>query len=81
MDDLISRESLLKKAEYHAAPFEDVLCVTYDDVLNSPSVDAAEVVRCKHCKYWDKHNNLINECQVFKTRTANHFYCGSGREK
>ena len=37
------------------------------EIINAPTVDAVEVVRCKDCKHWQPiHEHILHmECQIF----------------
>lgn len=65
-------------------------CVMFRDAIdNAPTVDAVEVVRCKDCKYCDKHTycdgreyygcGCISPCD-YPEVDLNH-YCGYGESR
>ena len=61
----------------------------YDVIENVPSVDAAEVVRCKDCKHWgasDIHSTIRpnnRRCRgiIGKMYTEPDYYCAYGERK
>ena len=79
MADYIDREELkkvIREDEYSSNALNML-----DDILSMPSVDAVEVTRCEYCKHWDKHNNLINQCEVHQKNTGKFYFCASGVKK
>ena len=68
---LIDREELLKTLDsyeltkwYHG----DLITIIFD----APTVDAVEVVRCKDCKYYNKHLALEPFCEYLTDKLG---YC------
>lgn len=49
-------------------------------ILNAPTVDAVQVVRCVDCRYWDKTDTErgLCLCTVHDTRTRPEWYCWAG---
>ena len=83
MDDLISRQALLRDIEkYHLS---DGMFQHWVEV--QPSIDAVEVVRCKDCKYQDKGENESESWNVCNYRPWLYFsiddddYCSNGERK
>ena len=74
MARLIDADALIPKIchacnmEFSDAPCEPSDCRIRHVVMNAPTVDAVEVVRCKECKHWhhdigwcDKHSHFVDE--------------------
>ena len=50
--EYIERNDLIKNLNYFAAEHYSVL--VNDLIMKQPTIDVAEVVRCRDCKYYDK---------------------------
>ena len=70
--------------DYEACMLE----ISGDDIMNAPTIDAVEVVRCGECQYYDEDNN---ECDLLlmvgEERKTNEIimfpddYCSWGERK
>lgn len=59
-------------------------CCYYDLIMESPTVDAVEVVRCKDCKAWGKSpwGHFPNGwCKIHGRHRDPDYYCASGVRK
>ncbi len=81
MADYIDREELLKK-HMHFVKGEEfnlnrpVAVVKTKDILNMPSIDTIEIVRCKDCKYRSKAKPYF--CMKFsEIDTEEYHFCTS----
>ena len=66
--ELIDRSSLLEKAkkyEFWNGALYQWHCVDVKDIVNAPTVDAVEVVRCKDCLFARKNDDyrLFYNCE------------------
>lgn len=92
MDDLISREALLKS-------FDIAWMVEYDEtgcgvskraipvatIEAAPAVDAVPVVRCRECKHWGTgycaETDAIKVCEYAKYMVGGNGYCVYGERR
>lgn len=51
------------------------------DVVNAPTIDAVEVVRCKDCKYSDDWCGSLRCNIVAKNFVSKNWFCASGERK
>lgn len=72
--------------EYGADGRSDDVNVIYGMIINAPTVDAVEIVRCRDCKWWWKewetctHENLVDGNTCATTFKADDF-CSYGEKK
>ena len=53
-------------------------------IMDAPTVDAVEVVRCKDCKHWNKRYETKGIClkhNSIVTFTSPEFYCACGERR
>lgn len=50
-------------------------------IVDAPSVDVVEVVRCKNCKYWLKNKHDKPLCTCIDRVTYGTDYCSYGEEQ
>ena len=76
--------------ETHLCSLEDPVCGAVQCIVEAPTIDAVEVVRCKDCKYYrpGKHFTDINFCQRLPyyaqkggLNTADDDFCSYGERK
>ena len=79
--DLISRNALLKKKWDADTRCEYVQVVDVGDILKASTVVATPMVRCKECRYWERHNNTsLGNCYhgIYagsNPRTSENYFC------
>lgn len=62
--------------------FAKVICKF--SLLDAPTVDAVEVVRCKDCQKWFRHTQVDRErgdCRRYQTTKHENGYCDRGERK
>lgn len=52
--------------------------VSIKDVADAPTIDAVPVVRCRDCKWYDKHDK---RCKVWNHGVLSIGYCYRGEER
>lgn len=57
--------------------------VCYADIVNAPTVDAVEVVRCESCEFYGKGFGKVENCLLFPglVGPGPEDYCSYGRRK
>ena len=55
-----------------------ICCQTVTDLLDFPTVDAVEVVRCKNCKWY---NPEFEVCEFWHGARHPEHFCGEGERK
>ena len=66
--------------QYHDTDQDSLFDMVCDDIEESPTVDAVEVVRCRECKYWgDEAGELQRSDGVLFARCKVHNYLLDGR--
>lgn len=66
-EELIDRKTLLRKKRYsfetvHGVFPKNEWFFKFQDVMNTPVVDAIKVVRCKDCESWNTWDKNGNQC-------------------
>lgn len=88
MNDLISREALIKKAfTYEIGEKRTAKVVFLSDVQKAKTVDAVEIIRCENCQFWD--NEHISSEGLAKCATGesgiryrrSYDFCSHGKRK
>ena len=56
------------------------------EIVNAPTVDAVEVVRCKDCERWDRFMDTFGACNtglcfIHNTRMGEDDFCSYGERK
>ena len=54
------------------------------EIVDTPTVDAVEVVRCKNCQYWNPRYETMGMCMKHNsivTFTKPDFFCAWGKDK
>lgn len=81
MTRYIDAESLASEIEKYNKDNWDKLTWTsrmvHSLILNVPTVDAVEVVRCKDCKHC-RTNGITYFCDVEKAFFTEHYFCAKG---
>lgn len=78
---LIDADALIKYCDDNWIP------LNVDAVVEQPTIDAVEVVRCRECKYWDRDwipsysDGTCYYCPMIDLVTYEHFYCKYGNLK
>lgn len=75
---LIDADVLIEKAWDADTRVGYVQVVDVDDILEAPTIDAVEVVRCRDCKWYDKHDK---RCKVWNHGVLSIGYCYRGEER
>ena len=68
----------------HSADVEDVrefLHSILGAITQSPTIDAASVVRCKECRYWEMRNSPRGWCVVHQGYVSPQYFCADGERK
>ena len=75
---LIDADKLIK--EVYGNPFVTDSVKTYAkcSVVDQPTIDAVEVVRCRDCKHRKEYNGQYHRCSVFERTVKNDDYCSFG---
>lgn len=86
MDDLISREALLKeRATAIEWTGKELHFVSVEDIESTPSVDAVAVVRCKDCKHFKPTSEIKGECTYWRVMPIQYplkeDYCARGERR
>ena len=80
MADLIDRAALI---DFTNARYNKTLILA--DVVDFPTVDAVEVVRCKDCEEWNRHCGVIDSpnghCSHLEITTNGYDYCSYGERR
>ena len=51
-------------------------------ISNAPDTEVREVVICKNCKWWKRHNNTVKgRCALFGIYPVEAWFCGNGNKK
>lgn len=56
----------------------------YNMIIDMPTVDAVEVVRCENCKFYKpfkKVEDFDGQCEIHCIQTDREFYCQYGEKK
>jgi hypothetical protein len=53
----------------------------YFEIVDAPTVDAVEVVRCKDCKKWEYDENFSGWCVEWRRRTLGDHFCSYGERR
>lgn len=104
MAEYIKRTDVMKICEYYSehcfcssdARGQDIADRIFDDVVEIPTADVVEVVRCKKCEYWSTYSDISTQhdgrtdghcekliefhCTDSNMTQAEH-YCGYGDRK
>lgn len=78
MSGLINVDILLNKAWDADNGFGWEKVVSIKDVMDAPTIDAVPVVRCRDCKWYDKHDK---RCKVWNHGVLSIGYCYRGEER
>ena len=82
---LINADELIEKSWDVDCRIGYVQVVDVGDILESPTIDAVEVVRCKDCYLWDRSWQLIEtkpelrNCRKLRTITREDWFCAEGK--
>lgn len=57
------------------------LCVTQDDIEDTPTIDAVEVVRCKDCKHYEENDGCGWLDYDYVTMMKPEDFCSYGERK
>lgn len=72
MSRLIDADKLLEVLNKKSVPFN---ANVNDAILNAPTVDAVEVVRCENCRH-------DNNCEIqYAAQAGSKFFCAYGERK
>ena len=88
---LIDANALLEKIQYRL-PHKDRIAelinecveITRKQIVDAPTVDAVEVVRCKGCKYWEQGKDYEPYCNHWgnmMTDTKADDFCSYGERR
>lgn len=51
-------------------------------LIQAPTADVVDVVRCKHCKWWDKQEDSIQgRCALSGHYPTGAWYCANGERR
>lgn len=96
MTDYIKRSTAIELMKKEAAEMSEsfealggesgIYAEAYEDAANMlqdmPAADVAEVVRCKGCKYWQRHTGVVDSpnghCFYLETCTNGNDFCSYG---
>lgn len=71
--------------QYHDTDQIALIDMVCDDIEESPTVDAVEVVRCKDCKHWLKDfagcSDIVGRCEWANYAVGANGYCLYGEPK
>ena len=60
---------------------QDIADSILDDIVEIPSADVVEVIRCKNCKYWYNEIDCRNESGLYRFVPNGDWFCASGKRK
>jgi hypothetical protein len=90
MDDLISRAAAIeamrecwRRVNQFAKPFEaNRIMDCIKAVKELPAVDAAPIIRCANCKWWNGSTlGTAHRCAALHIATTGEFYCAAAERK
>ena len=80
MNEYIDRNELLKNINKKVAEAHNERCSQLlEAILNAPTANVVEVVRCKDCKY--HHREKGNWCELHDFEFDTNGYCSDGEKK
>lgn len=88
MDDLISRAAAIEALStpcdkrYRHGVWETCLDNIETAIINIPAVDAAPIIRCADCKWWNGSTlGAAHRCAALHIATTGEFYCAAAERK
>lgn len=76
--EYIDRNDLIKNLNYFAP--EHYSALIHNLIMKQPTVDVAEVIRCKDCRYKNPYGNSPrHKCFWDNIRHDDNDYCSNGR--
>ena len=85
---LIDANALLEKivfrrpvTDFATKIVADCVEIARKDIVNAPTVDAVEVVRCKDCKWWDGMDYCTNVNGANGLVFNGEWFCASGERR
>ena len=63
--------------------FQGIAKYFYDQIQQAPTIDAVEVLRCKNCKYWNRHIGMVDSpngyCRMHEETMNSYDFCSYGK--